>query len=295
MYVGVIGNGFVGKATKIFGQCPTIKTLVYDVDPTKCEPQGITLDHMCLTCSIIFVCVPTPFNVTTNECDTSIVERVVASLGAILQTFSYCNPVIVVRSTVPPGTCERLRVCHMPEYLTEQNWHHDFITTPRWELGCPATFSPQQREHATATLKHVLTECKINGALASDELIVCDSCSTTEMAKYMRNVMLAVRISLCNELETYCRAKNINYNDVRALATADSRIGSSHTMVPGPDGLRGYGGTCLPKDLKALTAEMTKIGCTPHILQASSVRNDTVDRPEKDWMGDVGRAVSGCQ
>lgn len=281
--IGVIGNGFVGKATQIFARSAYIKKLVYDVDPTKCEPLGLTLQQCVDECDLIFVCVPTPMNLQTGKCDTSIVEKVVRQI----QDLQYKGG-IVVRSTVPPGTCERLEVCHMPEYLTEKNWEQDFINTQIWEFGVPT--SPNSYGFANE-LKLILQHAMINGFINSDQIVVKDS-RVTETAKYMRNSMLAVRVGVCNEFETYCRAIGINYDDVRELVTSDPRIGGSHTMVPGHDGKRGFGGTCLPKDMRAISMEMMLNGVQPMILQACLARNELVDRPAKDWLNDLGRAVS---
>jgi UDPglucose 6-dehydrogenase len=282
--LGVIGNGFVGKATQLLGKSPDVTMLVYDIDPTKCIPHGTSLEDLCVKCEIIFVCVPTPMNVETGRCDTSIVRRVVAEIRDV----SALVP-IIVRSTVPPGTCEELQVYHMPEYLTEKNWPSDFLATQTWEFGIPTVFDEQGG--CVFTLQRVLTNCVQNGVLKSDNLVL-NHTSVTETAKYMCNVLLAVRVGVCNEFEAFCRVKDIDYDAVRRLATSDPRIGSSHTQVPGPDGKRGFGGTCLPKDLKAMMTEMMLAGTQPMILMATSNRNDLLDRPNKDWMHDVGRSVS---
>jgi len=71
----------------------------------------------------------------------------------------------------------------------------------------------------------------------------------------------------------------------------DDRIGSSHSSVPGHDGKKGFGGTCFPKDMNSLCYEMQKSGMKPYILEAALTRNVVVDRPEKDWNENKGRAV----
>jgi UDPglucose 6-dehydrogenase len=62
-------------------------------------------------------------------------------------------------------------------------------------------------------------------------------------------------------------------------------------MVPGPDGKRGFGGTCFPKDMEALLAQMIDVGMTSYIIDAAITRNLEVDRVERDWEEDKGRAV----
>ena len=71
----------------------------------------------------------------------------------------------------------------------------------------------------------------------------------------------------------------------------DSRIGSSHTQVPGPDGLYGFGGTCFPKDLSALISQFDSNNIPSIILKAVQDRNNSIDRPEQDWKQDIGRAI----
>ena len=62
----------------------------------------------------------------------------------------------------------------------------------------------------------------------------------------------------------------------------DERIGAGHTQVPGPDGKKGYGGTCFPKDMNSLLHQIKNVS-TSHIIAAAVYRNEIVDRPEKDW------------
>ena len=111
------------------------------------------------------------------------------------------------------------------------------------------------------------------------------------MVKYFRNTFLSVKVSYCNEINQYCKLKNIDYDRVRKIAASDNRIGISHTQVPGPDGKNGFGGTCFPKDTAGLLTDMKKNNMKSYILKASITRNEECDRPEKDWSLDKGRAV----
>ena len=280
--MGIIGNGFVGKACQILSECSLVTCVVYDIDPEKCIPKGATLSDI-LETDLIFVCVPTPSK-PDGRCDTSIVESVVSQLRESSSTSG-----IIVRSTVPPGTCEALKIIHMPEYLTERNWRDDFRMNPVWHVGVPTEVCFDY-ESACRHLQLILTACKRENVIRSDE-IELEHTSATEMTKYMRNCMLAARVALCNEIESFCRAKRISYKDVRRMALQDPRVGSSHTNVPGHDGQRGYGGTCLPKDLKAMVYEMNKTEVAPLVLQACDTRNDSIDRPSQDWK-QIGRSVS---
>ena len=98
------------------------------------------------------------------------------------------------------------------------------------------------------------------------------------MIKYLKNVFLSVKVGFFNELESICTELDIDYENVRCIATQDKRIGSGHTKVPGHDGRRGFGGTCFPKDTNALCQYM-KNQNTPHqvIQNVISERNNMRD------------------
>ena len=115
--------------------------------------------------------------------------------------------------------------------------------------------------------------------------------SEAEMIKLFRNNFLSVKVSFCNEIAEFCSKKNIDYENVRKLAILDKRIGASHSFVPGHDGRRGYGGTCFPKDTNNLKHEMKQIGMKSYIIENTVSRNEEVDRAEKDWNDNKGRAV----
>ena len=93
------------------------------------------------------------------------------------------------------------------------------------------------------------------------------------------------------KLKNFVQKKKINYDVVREFGGVDPRIGKSHTMVPGPDGKRGFGGTCFPKDTSALKHEMEQLGMKSYVLDSIIKRNLEVDRNEKDWEDNKGRSV----
>lgn len=75
------------------------------------------------------------------------------------------------------------------------------------------------------------------------------------------------------------------------MAKQDARMGTSHFQVPGPDGQRGFGGTCFPKDTHSLYCQMNAHGVAPYVYPAILTRNDTVDRPEREWSRDIWRTT----
>jgi len=279
--IGIVGNGFVGKATSLFAG-DFVNVLVYDIDENKCVPLGTTVQDITKVSDIIFVCVPTPVTLRGN-CYVDSVEQVVASLKC-------CHPKgsIVIRSTVPPGTCARLQVHHMPEFLREQSWEYDFRMCDKWIVGQWCFTDDLFRLRIAQLLAHATRD----GQIKSNEIFWGTS-DETELAKYARNAFLATKLSFMNEIEEFARLKGINYSNVRELIGIDERIGWSHTQVPGSDGNRGFGGTCLPKDLAVLKHEMDNIGSHPIISTAVLERNNTIDRPRKDWENLIGRSIVG--
>lgn len=290
--IGIIGNGFVGQATRLF-ECEKVNVLVFDVDASKCVPPNTSLEDLTDKCDVIFVCVPTPMN-KDGSCYTGIVENVVSDINKSCNrsTLRSCckKPFIVVRSTVPPETCKRLNVYHMPEFLTEKNWKNDFKTTEKWIVGLMDTEKfLKQNGQFIDTMNSLFHFAHESGVIDSKNIVFVNS-TESELIKYTRNAFLAVKVSYCNEIARYCEKINISYNVIREHFP-DYRITNFHTSVPGYDGHNGYGGTCLPKDTQALAIEMRKRECEPLLIEASIKRNNTIDRPEKDWNENKGRSV----
>lgn len=272
--IGVVGNGFVGRASRCLA-CPEVKVLAYDLDPSSCEPEGTTLEDVA-GCDFCFVSVPTPMK-NDKSAYTGIVEEVVAQLK------KRNAKRIVIRSTVPPGFSDNLGVYFMPEFLTERNAEHDFVKNPVWVIGTPTG------EHDQAFC-NLFSVCKRNSCIQSDKTIFM-STTEAEFVKYYRNTFLATKVAFCNEFSSICESQGVDYEKVRSIAAADPRISLSHTAVPGPDGKRGYGGTCFPKDLNALLRFAAENWIPCPLLEATRSRNEDIDRPEKEWKYDIGRAV----
>ena len=284
MNIGIIGNGYVGQATKILGckdeanDLDDNLVLVYDIDESKRVPPDLKMSDLQM-CDVVFVCVPTPAR-ADGTCDTRIVETVISDLKDLDITS------IVVRSTVPVGTCERLGVAFMPEFLTERNWENDTKNTKDWIIGC----DHQDDKLFKTVMKRIFVTAKRNGRIKGANFVWA-STKEAEAAKLVRNAFLATKVSFCNEIYDWCSELNINYDAIAQLMGMDERIGTSHTSVPGPDGKRGYGGTCFLKDMNSLLNQI-KSASNSHIVSAAVYRNEIVDRPEKDWKQDKGRAVS---
>ena len=281
MKIGVIGNGFVGKATNIL-ENSNVELVVYDINPELCNPIETTLEDICKT-DILFISVPTPMG-KDGSCHIQILESVINNLKNII---NLDEKLVVIRSTVPPGTCTKLNCYFMPEFLTEKNFVNDFINNKDWIFGLKNTEQDILfKEKITELINFSYNDNKIkynNIHFVFNE--------EAEMVKLFRNNFLSVKVSFCNEIEEFCNKIDINYENVRKLAVLDDRIGESHTKVPGHDGRRGFGGTCFPKDTNNLKFEMEKNDMESYIIKNAVIRNEKVDRPEKDWNENKGRAV----
>ena len=110
------------------------------------------------------------------------------------------------------------------------------------------------------------------------------------MCKYIINTFLSVKVSFANEIYDICEESDINYNTAKDLALLDPRLGNSHWMVPGPDGDRGFGGHCFPKDLNGLCYIADQAAVEVDVLKATLKTNDRV-REDRDWEAQEGRAI----
>jgi nucleotide sugar dehydrogenase len=281
MKIGVIGNGFVGKATCTL-VCDEVELLCYDINPELCNPKGCTL-KMIIECDLIFISVPTPM-MKDGSCYLKILESVVEDISK-LKPLENLN--IVIRSTVPPGTADRLNCYFMPEFLTEKNYIKDFKNCEEWIFGLKGN---DNDEKFKINIKKLFNLSHKYGKISSNKCSFLLN-KEAEMVKLFRNTFLATKVSFCNEIYEYCQSENINYNNMIQLACNDSRIGNSHSMVPGHDGKKGFGGTCFPKDINNLLNLMKKNNVKSYILENVIKRNQEHDRNEKDWEDNKGRAV----
>ena len=272
--IGIIGQGFVGTAVRE-GLKKVFNIETYDkFKESTCD----SVEELCNRVKIIFVCLPTPMR-KDGTCDLSIVQ------GTILELDKYSSKhVAVIKSTVPPGTtaklnqeCNDLQVIFNPEFLTEANYIDDFKNQTRIIIGGPRPGS-------------TLVKNLYRKAFYKTPIIKTGS-DTAEMVKYFLNCFLATKVSFANEMKDICDQVGIDYDKVVEYALYDNRIGQTHFSTPGPDGKRGFGGSCFPKDINAMISFAKQNGVDPMVLMASWSKNLQV-RPEKDWEKLLGRAVS---
>ena len=235
--------------------------------------------------NVYFVCVPTPM-FEDGSADLSIVEGVLKNLAEVGG-----ERIAVVKSTVPPGSTERwnqtfgplgLHVIFNPEFLTEANALNDMREQNRIIVGGPRPWVNEVKQVFSTAFPKVP--------------IVKTSSTTAEMVKYLTNNFLTVKVAFANEMAQVCEALdakglNIDYDKVVEYATLDPRLGKSHWSVPGPDGHRGFGGHCFPKDVNAMINVAKDNDVDAKVLKAAWNKNLEV-RNDRDWEKQVGRAVS---
>ena len=277
MKIGVVGNGFVGHAMTLLR--PYIDVQVWDTVPEKCEPSGISFEEFVTTSKLIFIAVPTPMR-KDGSCKTDIVSSVVSDIRAVDDSAK-----IIIRSTVPPGTSDSLGVSFMPEFLTEKNWELDFKNCSQWILGGSDTVTLNRLEYMFDAAYD-----KGNGSI-NNPSVIYTTAKVAEFIKYVKNCFLATKVSFFNELYTLCADLGVDYETVRHLSCDDDRIGHGHSHAPGHDGKFGFGGTCFPKDMSALSYFFKSNSVPSPVIDACIRRNNEIDRPDKDWSNDTGRAV----
>lgn len=295
--VAVIGTGYVGLVT---GACLADvgnDVLCIDVDPSKIErlKQGevpiyepgldvvlnrtiregrirFSLDLVLAVkeCDILMLCLPTPPG-KDGQADLEMVMSASRRVAELLNELDITQPRIVVnKSTVPVGTAalvqgifenvaptRRVDVVSNPEFLREGFAVEDFMRPDRIVVG---TSSPLAAEWMQS-LYRPFTD---RGAT----LLVFDE-KSSEVTKYAANSFLATKISFMNDLSEYCEAVGADIENIRVGIGIDPRIGSRFLYA----GI-GYGGSCFPKDVKAIIHAAEQTGTPLEVIKAAKVVND---------------------
>lgn len=221
------------------------------------------LKEVVAECLLLFIAVNTPSNGDGSANLTHVLE-VAKGIGVYMEEYR----IVVNKSTVPVGTGEKVRdiirdelkrrgkeiefdVVSNPEFLKEGDAISDFMKPDRIIIGTDNVRTAEIMKALYAPF-----------ARTREKVIVMDVRSA-EMTKYAANAMLATKISFMNEIANICERMGADVSMVRKGIGADHRIGY-HSIFPGV----GYGGSCFPKDVKALIVTARQHGYDPQILQA---------------------------
>ena len=280
--IGVIGKGFVGSAVANGFSANTgfdSEVRIYDKDPSRSVHD---LDETVNNSNYLFVSVPTPSSVS-GEIDLSILKSCLQSINEAINENHF--PIILIRSTVVPGTTRslqemfpKLKLVFNPEFLTERSAYYDFISQSRYILG--------------GEIEDVDRTAKLYKDRFGPEIsIIKTDYETAELIKYMCNTFFATKVSFMNEMFRLCNSVNGNWDQALEGFVRDGRVGHSHVNVPGHDGKLGFGGSCFPKDVQALISFAQSKNLNLNVLEGAWKTNLEV-RPEKDWEKLKGRAIS---
>ena len=283
--IGIVGKGFVGSAVQ-FGFSPNVgcdaEVRVYDIDPNK---STHSLEETVHESDFIFLSVPTPSN-EDGSINIDIVDSTLNDISELSNDYNWVNDhVVLLRSTVIPGTTAKLQkkysdlnIVFNPEFLTERSAKFDFINQSRFILGGSSDYYVDKVGE--------LFKWRFGESVS----ILETNYETAEMIKYMNNCFFSTKISFMNEMYQISKKSNVNWEQAVSGFVTDGRIGHSHLNVPGHDGKFGFGGSCFPKDVRAMIKYAEEIGVDVNVLKGVWETNLKV-RPEKDWENLKGRSV----
>ena len=291
MKIGVIGLGFVGLSlTSVLGS-KGYDIVGIDIDNKKCnkikmgispffEPElenvlqkglkkklKIKNDFSLITeCDFIFVTVGTPQN-ENGSIDLSIIKKAVSTIGENIVK-SKKKPIILIKSTVIPGTMKKVILPILEKKSNKKNGKDfELISNPEF-LQESSAIRDTEFPHAVVLggnqTEFMKKAKKIFVKLHPNTPIIITNHQTAEIIKYANNSFLATKISFINQLSNICqKIPGANIDDIGKTIGLDPRIGKLF-LNAGP----GYGGSCLPKDMKALINFAKISGVNPTLLNA---------------------------
>ena len=253
MKILLIGYGYVGKAV---AHALNYKHDVVIVDPK--YTSATIADHYDAEAAI--VCVPTPYS-TNSGCDATILCDVLTQIPIQIP--------VLVKSTVTPAVVESFDgifkdhwIVYSPEFLRAKTANQDFYNQKYVVLGGDDT---------DCFWQDLLQEC-----LPNCNLVFNCTAKEAAMIKYASNSFLALKTSFFNQIYDLCEAGNMDFDSIRQILTQDTRIGADHSMVPGQDGERGWGGHCFPKDTVSFVKYSYSLNKPLTIVEEAIKYNKTV-------------------
>ncbi len=278
--VGIIGYGVVGKAHEFAFEKDC---LVLINDPMhEAMPHHRTKEQLVEACDVIFVCVPTPYNTSTESPEYGPMLDVFTELGTEIAG-SDKKPLIAIKSAIPPRLVSELyalgdfRLVVNPEYLSERNSVADLIAQETLIVGG----APEDRKEL---IDLFMNHSRCNKAAKVGETGAVEAA----LIKYMENAFLAVKVIFMNEMKQVHdklvgATDDKAFNEVIKVHQLDSRMGGTYpAIIPGPDGHLGFGGKCLPKDMLTIISQAQEMGISLDLLKAAWLKNLEV-REDRNW------------
>ncbi len=252
--IAVMGVGWVGGAVARWLDDAGLEPRRFD------PPKGLGTPADLEAADVVFVCLPTPFDSAKGGFDLSYIEEGIALLPD--------GKTVVIKSTVLPGTTESLQKKH-PQ--------HRFVFNPEFlrQATADADFRSPDRQIVGVTDASRGVADDVLAVLPSAPFVRTLGATEAEAVKYFGNCFLALKVVFANQLYDLCRAVGAEYDAVKDCAAADPRIGPSHLQVV-HDGYRGYGGSCFPKDVRALIQLGDAVGAEQELLKACERLNAEV-------------------
>jgi UDPglucose 6-dehydrogenase len=270
--VAVIGFGYVGKALVRFF-ADHYEVLVYD---PYVKVAGSGQEHKNVrdasqeeinTCELAVVCVPTEM-----QEDGSVNLTIVRDVLSWLTT-----PLILIKSTVPPGTTDMLvketgkKIAFSPEYIGEGNYVIQW-----WKENWPHPTDMKYHDFQIFGGDRKTTSAVMQffkKILGPGVKYAQTDAKTAEMVKYMVNSWIGTKVSFCNEFANIAETFGVDYDELRELWLLDGRVGSSHTNVSADKKKRGFGGKCIPKDINGIIDQAGKAGYDAKFLKEAWASN----------------------
>lgn len=259
MKIAIIGYGVVGQAVDASYKNTDVRMSI--VDPNS-EHETCDLPEACSNADALFVCVPTPADPTDGSVDGSILYEVLSDLQVYAP-----GKLVILKSTITPDWLQvfsyfNMKLVYSPEFLREHHSKEDYLNSKTHILAC------DQRYFAEACGIMKRSKC------ISQDYKWCNI-GTASLAKYAINSFLAMKVVFMNELkDIYDRVGTPgSWEELVELMQLDERIGDSHMQVPGPDGERGFGGMCFPKDSLAFLKYANKLGVDATLVQQARNKN----------------------
>lgn len=221
--IGIIGYGMVGQAVE-YGFS---KTKVFVCDP---KYNHVTIKGLCLlNPEAIFVCVPTPTDDNNYSLLTSVLDEIF--------DMNY-RGLVVVKSTVLPKYLEKYDIVYNPEFLSRSTSKDDFV-------------NPHLLILSGEKSERVLELYKKYSTVNTKNTYITDI-NTASFLKYVMNTFYATKVTFMNSMYDVAKQMNVNYDEAIDILAKHPWMGTNHFKVPGPDGKKGFGGPCLPKDTECL-------------------------------------------